>query len=202
MKPIRIATIAGVILVSFTRFFAKADLLSAYDPRWGADSLTIDTRTGLTWLDLPFTLNLSYLQAEASMRPGGSLEGLRHATAAEVASLYSSAGFEQGIIAESDPRSQKVVSLISMVGTTGASDAVGITGSIDSRGLALMVGMNYARANGAPVYIVTATGPATAYGLSTRAPSVGNWLVLVPEPSSWALLLMGGSLVLVFRGKA
>lgn len=142
MKAIRYITAAVLVMLSFTRLPAKADLYQVDDPRWGAGSLTLDTRTGLTWLDLPFSQDLSYSQAEAEMLPGGEFAGFRHATAVEVASLYASAGFGEGFIPASTAGCQDVVSLISLIGATGGTDTAGITGSLDSHGLALLAYLN------------------------------------------------------------
>ena len=142
MKAIRYVTATVLVILSSTRLPAKADLYQVDDPRWGADSLTLDTRTGLTWLDLPFSLDLSYSQAEAEMLPGGEFAGFRHATAVEVASLYASAGFGEGFIPAFTAGSQDVVSLISLIGATGGTDTAGITGSLDSHGLALLAYLN------------------------------------------------------------
>jgi hypothetical protein len=52
-------------------------------------------------------------------------------------------------------------------------------------------------------YTVTAVSSPTYYGLGTAYPSVGNWLVVVPEPSACALMCAGGALTLLLpRGKA
>jgi hypothetical protein len=201
MKAIRYIAVGVLVMISFTRLPAKADLFQVDDPGWGTGSLTLDTRTGLTWLDLPFSSDLSYLQAEATMLPGGQFAGFRHATAAEVASLYTSVGFGEGFILQSTANFQKVVSLISLVGAAGTTDAGGITGSVDSRGLALLAYMNYGYANSAPGFFVTATATVgtTAYGLDTHYSNVGNWMVVVPEPSACSLLLIGGALALLPR---
>ena len=75
MKDKRHITAAVLVMLSFARLPAKADLYQVDDPRWGAGSMTLDTRTGLTWLDLPFSQDLSYSQAEAEMLPGGEFAG-------------------------------------------------------------------------------------------------------------------------------
>jgi hypothetical protein len=200
MKAIRYITAAVLVILSFTRLPAKADLYPVDDLRWGTGSLTLDTRTGLTWLDLPFSLDLSYSQAEAEMLPGGEFAGFRHATAVEVASLYASAGFGEGFIPAFTAGSQDVVSLISLIGATGGTDTAGITGSLDSHGLALLAYLNNVSINSEPGYFVTATA-GTSYGLDTHYDDVGNWLVAVPEPSTCSLLLLGVALALYPRAR-
>lgn len=56
-------------------------------------SITRDTNTGLEWLDVTETVNLSYNQVTAQMGSGGTYEGWRYATAAEFDQLVSSFGY-------------------------------------------------------------------------------------------------------------
>jgi hypothetical protein len=199
MKKSTFTTLAALVSLCLTGLPAKADLLQLDSPRFGADSLTLDTRTGLTWLDLPFTLDHSYLEAEAATQPGGPMEGFRHATAQEVLSLYSSAGFQPGFIAQSSPSFQTVASLLSLVGQTdvqnGMLGAAGLTDTLE-RGGSVSAVMTYGFQSGIPGYFVTALpGPGTTeYGLETAYPSLGNWMVEVPEPSTGALLLAAAAL--------
>ena len=46
----------------------------------GPASTVLDTGSGLAWLKLPFTRDLSINQVRAGMAPGGSFEGFRYAT--------------------------------------------------------------------------------------------------------------------------
>jgi hypothetical protein len=46
----------------------------------GPASAVLDTGSGLEWLKLPFTRDLSINQVRAGMAPGGSFEGFRYAT--------------------------------------------------------------------------------------------------------------------------
>lgn len=51
-----------------------------------------DTTTGLDWLDLTETANMSYNMVSAELAAGGTLEGWRYATRAEVGDLWSAFG--------------------------------------------------------------------------------------------------------------
>src|SRR6516165_3756551 len=75
---------------------AKANLIPATNPSFGANSLTIDTGTGIAWLNLTASAGLSYQQVLADTQPGGIFYGFRFATDQEVLNLYSSAGFTTG----------------------------------------------------------------------------------------------------------
>ena len=172
-------------------------LFSADDPRFGPGSLTVDTRTGLTWLDLPFSTDYSYLQAEAATQPGGRFAGFRHATVLEVLSLYNSAGFGEGLVAQSDPRYPEAVALLSMIGETemNPQSAVGISGTLNGGGLALAPFIGYSSFNNVDGIMLTTSRqlPGTysaLYSLDDAVPTVGNWLVEVPEPSVCALLMI------------
>ena len=56
------------------------------------DGYISDTQTGLDWLDLTQTAGLSYQDVSAQLVQGGSLEGWRYASLAEVVGLLDSAG--------------------------------------------------------------------------------------------------------------
>jgi len=79
-----------VVFVSASR--VNATLLSLDDTKFGAGSLTLDTVTGLQWLDVTQTLNMSMNDVTANMGTGNTYSGLRYATANEVITLYADAG--------------------------------------------------------------------------------------------------------------
>jgi hypothetical protein len=83
-----------VVLSSITK--ASATLMSVDDSNFGAGSFTIDTSSGLEWLDLSVTLNQSMDSIIANSGIGGRYNGLRYATSQEVAALYSNAGISIG----------------------------------------------------------------------------------------------------------
>ena len=71
---------------------AHAMLVSAGDTKFGPGSFTIDTATGLEWLDLSQTFNQSMDSIKAQFGVGATYHGLRYATADEVRTLYTDAG--------------------------------------------------------------------------------------------------------------
>jgi len=190
VKMIHHTILAALASVSLAGLPAKADLLQADHPLFGADSLTVDTTTGLGWLDLSFSVNLSYLQAEAETQPSANFAGFRHATVPEVLSLFNSAGFGEGVFSQSSASFQKVEALISLIGVTDpAGYAIGIAGPS-----AKVPYITFYESP--PTYRVDASS--LTYGLDTHYSTVGNWLVLVPEPSTHMLLIAGGVLALLF----
>ena len=73
-------------------FDASATIIST-DWRFAGDNLiTQETDSGLEWLDLTVTDGLSYYDVVALMGDGGSLQGWRYATRAEVGSLWDAFG--------------------------------------------------------------------------------------------------------------
>ncbi|MEO0425190.1 MAG: hypothetical protein AAF184_22835 [Pseudomonadota bacterium] len=70
---------------------AHADLVSE-DSEFGTDTITLDTDTGLSWLDWSVTLGQSFDEVTAQLGPGGTYEGFRFATNAEVETLWGNGG--------------------------------------------------------------------------------------------------------------
>jgi len=58
----------------------------------GDNLLTIDTASGLEWLDVPVVLNRSYIDVSSQFGIGGDFEGFRYATVSEVGDLFQNAG--------------------------------------------------------------------------------------------------------------
>ena len=61
-------------------------------PGSGDGLLTLDTNTGLEWLDLTVTENMSVTTVSAQFGSGGSYEGFQYASAGEVGQLFTDAG--------------------------------------------------------------------------------------------------------------
>ncbi len=61
---------------------AEAGVMIGDDAVFGAGSITIDTDTGLEWLDWTESTNRSYNDVSGQFGAGGDFEGWRHATRA------------------------------------------------------------------------------------------------------------------------
>ncbi len=71
--------------------------------RRGDGLLTLDTSTGLEWLDITETdLNLSYNRMVGELDKGGMFEGFRYATEDEVLTLLTNAGIDVSSIGEAN----------------------------------------------------------------------------------------------------
>jgi len=190
---------AAVLLVGK---FSSATLieLDLYNP--GDKLITSDTSTGLYWLDLIVTQNLSYNDALNQMSPGGSLEGFRYASVAEVSGLQVSAGLPAELFYSTFfLYKNKMDALIDMVGETKTSDgnrfAYGITSDpfdpttgIDDR---ILRSFSITRAASASQGVLAD---------DSASLSISSWLVTdtrpimpepVPEPST--MLLLASSLI-------
>ncbi len=197
MKMIPYKILAWLISLLLTGLSANANLIQATDPRFGLNSLTIDTTTGLGWLDVSLSAGLSYQQVLADTQPGGSFSGFRFATVQEVLNLYTSAGIPG---AGYYPLSTTAItSFLSLIGTTGTIN--GQPGVLALSATSLSAGVYCAPAiygtgkSGVEEYWVNDGGynsGGTAYGATTSYPDLGSWLVTnVPEPSAYALAIAG-----------
>lgn len=66
---------------------AQAELVEADYLSYGDGLVTVDTETGLEWLDLTQTYNRAYVDTLEDIKAGGHLEGWRFATEQEVFTL-------------------------------------------------------------------------------------------------------------------
>src|SRR4051812_28620374 len=69
---------------------ARSALILENDPVFGPNSLVLDTSTGLEWLNLGFSANLSPVEVLAQLQPGKKFSGFRYTTYSEFGSLTSS----------------------------------------------------------------------------------------------------------------
>src|ERR1035441_6731449 len=171
MKTIHPIALAALVSLLLTRLPAKGNLIQASDPRFGLNSLTIDTGTGLGWLNLAASAGLSYQQVLADTQPGGSFSGFRVATAPEVLNLYTSAGIPcTGYYPLSTP---PILTLISLIGASGTIN--GLPGMLGLSATAASFDSQYAPAiyatgvSGIQEYWVNGGGynsGGTAYGVT------------------------------------
>jgi len=85
-------SVQGMALVAATLAFSPASQAAVVSVDWqtaGDNLITLDTNTGLNWLDLDVTANLSYSTVLGQLGTGGQFEGWRFATNAEVVALWA-----------------------------------------------------------------------------------------------------------------
>jgi hypothetical protein len=206
MKTIKqkiLVTLASLLVAGLP---AKANLIQATDPSFGLNSLTIDTATGLGWLDLTASVGLSYQQVLADTQPGGIYSGFRFATAQEVLNLYADAGIPgTGYYSLS---TSSIQSLISLLGATGLINGlpgfIGLSATSASSGGQDAPAIYGTGVNGTEVYWVNGGGAGygggTAYGVTTSDPALGSWLVSnVPESADASIYILAAASLIGFR---
>ncbi len=167
-----------------------------------ADGLiTLDTGTGLEWLDLTATLGMSYNGAEASSFV--TSDGFRHATQAEVQVLFLTAGFLTVDNMNNPANNPAATLLLDLVGCTQFCGTINATG----RGFADNVSPGFTTR---PNYHTSGLGAGAAVLSLASADfdlldaTSGNFLVRaasLPEPST-ALLIGLGLVVAAGRRRA
>jgi hypothetical protein len=192
------AIVAASLLPAAT---ASAALISE-DSSYGANTITLDTATGLQWLDVNLTLNRSITDISSKFGAGQEFAGLRYATQSEIHTLFIDGGLSaEPLHLTADPSDMSALtSLIALLGQTYAvSDQFGTDGLNAPTGPAGPVFFTFAyirqdTAIPCPC-AVEDTGPAPS-GLLGGNPDVGSFLVYsqlaaVPELPTWAMLLVG-----------
>lgn len=172
------AAVFGLFASSAAAALSSTDWLAP-----GDGALTLDSATGLYWLDVPVTADRTYFSVLANTAVGQPLEGFRYATAAEVVQLFTNAGIAAGV---SEANVAPAQSLLDLIGRT--VPAIGTGGLLQPT---IDVKVDVATLEVRPpeaYYVVTAGFADNAY----QSPMFGSWLVRpVPEPSTSALLLAG-----------
>lgn len=94
MKKLNALLVAGALFSSV----ANAELISTDWKVAGDGYSTLDTVSGLEWLDLSLTKGMSYSTVESKTEAGGSFEGWRLPTEAEVIALINNSVLDKGLI--------------------------------------------------------------------------------------------------------
>jgi hypothetical protein len=171
----------------------EADWLAA-----GDGLLTVDPDTGLQWLDWTASTNLSVDQVMAQLGSGGTFDGFRYATEAEVTQLYVDAGIPDapGITAANLIPVQELLALVGVTGTGGLGPfAIGWTASF-SGGLRVQASLTDRSDDLGQATFVTVLGFGDDFATSTW----GHALVrVVPEPGTASLFAVSLALLAVVR---
>ena len=197
-KAVLCAALLFACLFSFSTSSVHASSLISGDSEFGPDTVTIDTTTGLEWLDWTVTTDISYNDMVLLLAPGQIYDGWRHATNEEVAELFSDYGLQH--IDDYQPNTTPPVDgLIDLIGETltswvGTPGSLAFTATPFDYGYLFIGVLDQDGGLASPGYASThlnVSDPAS-YGAS-----MGNALVrlsqsTVPEPSTLALLLIGG----------
>jgi len=122
----------GVVLCLFA-INANAALVSADWQTSGDNLITRDTETGLDWLELTETTNMSYEYVTSQLGVGGQFEGWSYATTVQISSLFDSAGGTGPYDGWSSRNNGVVEYLLNLWGsTTGFLDSSFMSGDLNS----------------------------------------------------------------------
>jgi hypothetical protein len=189
------SSLAGLLLVASP---AQATLIDNGDT-------TIDTASGLEWLDLTLTQGRSYLNILAGYG-GYAADGYVHATQDQLCGLFGALGDSVPECFSADDRTTDQLSqlsadtLTSLLGKTVDNGFTTLSAGIfNSSLLPGKIGLGCVDAKEFVSCFGTSPSPGATRVLSWQPPtatasSVGNWLVrTVPEPTT--LLLLGLGLV-------
>jgi hypothetical protein len=91
-KTMKVLRLLRALVLATLVLFAGSTSASIID----MGATTLDTDSGLSWLDTSYTLGLTITQVRSNFGAGGLFEGYRYATTAEVLGLFLSAGFGPG----------------------------------------------------------------------------------------------------------
>lgn len=113
--------VSGLALVVSS--FTNASLIEVdYEGIVGADTaITLDTSTGLEWLDLTVTLNRSYNDILSNLDSGGEFEGWRFATRTDVIKLWDSFGIAAPVTDSKESFAEKyegALNFLDLIGNT------------------------------------------------------------------------------------
>jgi hypothetical protein len=169
------------LLVSVFPTQSFAVLEERNDPFWGTGAITYDTETGLEWLDVYLSTDLSCSDVSTQFGQGGEFEGFRYATHQEVLDFLDAAGISIIDHGSSDPAHVTACqNFIELVGPTDIYNdrptIQGMNGTIhpnlsDYRMSALV----YADPPRGDVRHIVYTQ--TYYRDSYSSPAFGHWLV-------------------------
>lgn len=91
IKSRLLGAVCAIPLV-FVVSISNASFVSQSNLSFGVDSITLDTDTGLKWLDLTFSTNRTVADVSTQFGSGGDFEGFRYATHNEVDTFLINAG--------------------------------------------------------------------------------------------------------------
>jgi hypothetical protein len=195
---------------------SAAELISE-DSDFGVGTITLDTSTGLRWLDVPLTTGHTYDEIVTFFQPGGELEGYRLATQDEVEELFVNAGIDisttEWVPQNHDPNA----ALAALVGQTGSNGNCGAgctfnytqgwvySGDpppVDDKRIGVLqwfdntAGLNPTLPQAPIGRSLPRSGTVSPYSGGR-----GAWLVQVPEPAG-AALASAVALALLARGRS
>ena len=192
----------GLLTVSFN---TSAAVVNADWKTVGDDLLTNDDATGLFWLDLTETNNLSRDYVVTQLGSGGDFAGFRYATTAEVVQLWANFNID---LSAGQPTSQaghdgNVATATAFLGnivceyscSTAPNGAFGITAELVATASYVRIGAAQGYyGNGDPVTTYNIAGGGNSEGSWSSGLYFGHYLVVSEVPIPAAFWLFGSGL--------
>jgi hypothetical protein len=125
------AALAAAVLIGAIAQRAAADLVEVATV-FGAATGTLDTSTGLIWLDVSVPTLLSYDDLLVEIQPGGLYENFHLATQVQVQTLWQNAGINLGEGFLGEFTSANYAPIVALAALVGQTDAGFNTGWIES----------------------------------------------------------------------
>lgn len=201
MKSIIGSLLAGV-LISAAIAPAQGTLISTDDIVFGTGAITLDTVTGLEWLDLTESTDLSF-NFVSSQFGGGQFNRFRYATNSEISSLWADAGIAATVSPDGFhvyPNPANIAPIealqaligITIAGSAGVDISQALSGTIEPLSAYPHV-LPYLKSDGLTSSFCCDGVNLPGWAGDTHDPGVGSWLVRlpVPEPATLALLGLG-----------
>ena len=192
------------ILLGFCRVGSSQSLVSLDDPTFGSDSITLDTRTGLEWLDTRFSVEMTLDDILLETAPGGQFESFELADNIQVGQLITSAGLDAD-------------SFSFPIGSSGfelAENFANLVGTFEVDGFSTVSAMHGPLLTQGPAFertfiFVGSINEVPHYNFSFAASNPNNpsqfrgfWLVRpasIPEPSSGFLIVLSSLTMISFK---
>jgi hypothetical protein len=176
-----LASILGIGINIAGTGASHSGLISVNDGVFGANSITLDTDSGLEWLDLTVTQNRSYADVANQFGSGGEFQGWRHATINDLVTLQTNAGFAPPY--DQQPITTEFTNLIDTLGRTqdgvgfnNVLTGVGAVGWFDDGGSATGTShLRFFELNGNNAQVLAETTDIRS--INNFNVDTGNWLV-------------------------
>jgi hypothetical protein len=172
---------------------AHAAYISISDPKFGNNSITVDTDTGLQWLKVSLSANRTYNDVAGQFEVGGDFAGFRYAPSAEVASLFNAFGLVSGLAGNTQAQFMNIFGATTF--QESFPEVFGLA-SISSNGLVPVYGLDFYRdfvndpLNGEPSYQIILGS--TQFNPAYTSPEYGSWLVQpIPLPPAMVFIATG-----------
>lgn len=207
-RPIHLLAVAAIL--AFGANHLSAAIIQADFASPGDNLLVHDTGTGLDWLRITATTNISYnTLVSTQLATGGIYEGFAHASQSQINTLFTNAGID--VIGGNDPSNADGIGLlIALFGYTNlnafSASTQGIYALSNTAGSHETAFIQQGQQPPGPAFNF-AFAPAVGNNISDGSAvlNVGHWLVRsqdveeVPEPSTLVLAGMAVANLLVLR---